>query len=152
MTEVRVDHASIEDAAVVIDLVERLLRELGGFAFDKEGATRLCEQLLATGRYTALLARDAEGSALGVLTLHESSALYVVGKLGWIQEFYVVPEARSLGVGHLLAEEATRCARERGWSRLEVNTPNAQEWPRTVAFYRREGFEGGSYHLRKFFA
>ena len=32
--------------------------------------------------------------------------------------------------------------------RLEVNTPDVVVWPRTVAFYRRAGFLGGSYHLR----
>jgi hypothetical protein len=37
---------------------------------------------------------------------------------------------------------------ERGWQRLEVNTPDTETWPRIVAFYRREGFQGGSYHLR----
>ncbi len=32
--------------------------------------------------------------------------------------------------------------------RPQVNTPDADAWPRTVAFYRRAGFLGGSYHLR----
>lgn len=150
-----VDHfdiyrATSDDAPLVIAMVEQLLIELGGFhAFDTATATGLCSQLLATENYTALLARDALGKTLGVLTLQECPALYVAGRLGWIQEFYVVPEARSLGVGHRLAETAETYARARQWKRLEVNTPDASSWPRTVAFYRREGFAGGSYHLRK---
>src|SRR5215472_11715314 len=104
-TAIRIDQASAGDAATVVALVGRLLAELGGFhAFDTAGATALCERLLATDRYSALLARDAQGEALGVLTFQECPALYVAGRVGWIQEVYVAPAARSRGVGHLLVD------------------------------------------------
>ncbi len=149
-TAIQIRHATVIDAPIVTAMVERLFAELGGFHEpETEKTIALCEQLLATDQYTALLASDETGTVLGVLTLAEVHALYVTSRLGWIQELYVAPEARSLRVGHLLIEEATRYGRARGWQRLEVNTPDAQEWPRTVAFYRREGFVGGSLHLRK---
>lgn len=148
-TTMRIDQARIADASTVVALVARLLEELGGFTtFDTDAASRLCAQLLVTERYTAWLAYDAQGQALGALTLQECPALYVAGHVGWIQELYVVPAARSGGVGHLLLERAVAYGRERGWRRLEVNTPEAVAWPRTVAFYEREGFAGGSVHMR----
>lgn len=145
-----VHQATASDAQTVVEMVHRLLSELGGFqSFDVAAALSLYKQLLTTERYTAFLAREPQGKALGVLTLQECSALYVAGQLGWIQELYVAPEARSLGVGHQLLLEAEAYARKRRWHRLEVNTPDAAAWPRTVDFYRREGFSGGAYHLRK---
>jgi GNAT superfamily N-acetyltransferase len=146
----QIQQATRRDASVVVDLVGRLLSELGGFhAFDGATALTLCEQLLCTEHYTAFLARDPQGIPLGVLTLQACPALYVAGYVGWIQEFYVIPEARSCGVGHRLLMEANIYAQERQWRRLEVNTPDISLWPRTVAFYRRAGFAGESYHLKR---
>ncbi len=146
---IEVYRATVTDVAVVIDLAQRLLTELGGFQTGSvvEQET-FCEHLLASDHYSAFLARDAQGLALGLLTLNEVAALYVSGHLGWIQELYVAPEARSFGVGQQLIAAALAYGQERGWKRLEVNTPDAAAWPRTVAFYRRAGFQGGSYHLR----
>ena len=143
--------AGVSDAPIVVDMVQRLLLELGGFqAFNTSTTVALCTQLLATEHFTAFLAESSDGSTLGVITLAECPALYVAGRIGWIQELYVVPEARSFGVGQQLIATATNYGQERQWARLEVNTPDANAWPRTVTFYRKEGFEGGSYHLRKF--
>src|SRR5215472_12751435 len=102
---IRIELATVGDAPVVVELVGRLLAELGGFtAFDVAGAEALCARLLATDRYTAFLARDDQEQALGVLTLQACPALYVAGEVGWIQELYVTPAARSRGVGHQLLE------------------------------------------------
>jgi GNAT superfamily N-acetyltransferase len=150
LNTIHIERAMGFDAPTVVSLVGHLLVELGGFAaFDEPAAVTLCESLLATDHYTAFLAYDPEGQAIGVLTLQECPALYIAGRLGWIQELYVAPDARSLGVGHLLLEQAEAYGRQRQWGRLEVNSPNAAAWPRTVAFYQREGFAGGSVHMRK---
>jgi GNAT superfamily N-acetyltransferase len=149
-TAIRIEEATAADAATVVALVGRLLAELGGFqAFEPAEATALCARLLATEGYTALLARDEHREPLGVLTLQECPTLYVAGTVGWIQEVYVAPTARSRGVGHVLVDRAVRYGQQHGWRRLEVNTPEAAAWPRTVSFYEREGFAGGSMHLRK---
>ena len=148
---ISIRRATTHDAPIVIDMVQRLLLELGGFqAFDTPATLALCEQLLSTPHFTAFLAESSSHSTLGVITLAECPALYVIGRIGWIQELFVVPEARSFGVGQQLIATATDYGQQRQWARLEVNTPDASAWPRTVAFYRKEGFEGGSYHLRKF--
>lgn len=152
-TSIRIARATPAEAPTIVALVARLLAELGGFvAFDVDAATTLGAELLATDRFTALLAYDESrgqgNTAVGVLTLQACAALYVAGTVGWIQELYVAPEVRSLGVGHLLLARAVAEGHDRGWRRLEVNSPEIAAWPRTVAFYQREGFAGGSAHLR----
>jgi GNAT superfamily N-acetyltransferase len=63
------------------------------------------------------------------------------GRFGEICELYVVPDYRSKGVGALLIEAAVSFGRKRGWLGIEVGTPSAPTWQRTIDFYRRHGFE-----------
>jgi GNAT superfamily N-acetyltransferase len=145
---VSVRRATTSDAELVAHLVVRLLQELGGFGVTTADILPLATSLLATEEYAAFLAATAAGEPVGVLTVNECTALYVAGKVGWIQELYVTPSARSAQVGHTLLQAVRDLAQARQWRRLEVNTPDANDWPRTVAFYRREGFIGASVHLR----
>ncbi|MGI9057859.1 MAG: GNAT family N-acetyltransferase [Ktedonobacteraceae bacterium] len=131
---INIRQAEVRDAHIVVDMVQRLLLELGGFqAFDTPTIVSLCTQLLSTDLFTAFLAESPTRSSLGVITLAECPALYVSGRIGWIQELYVAPEARSLGTGHQLIIAATNYGQKRQWQRLEVNTPDASAWPRTVS-------------------
>ena len=72
---------------------------------------------------------------------HPSCCDVSVNQLGIIQEFYVVPTARSAGVGGALLQAARAHARSKGWKRLELCTPPLPDFQRTLAFYERNGFE-----------
>ena len=76
---------------------------------------------------------------MGILTLVESLAIYAGGRIGVVNELYVVPDFRSEGVGKLLLDEAKELAEARGWLRLEVTTPG-EDYAKTLRFYEREGF------------
>ena len=138
----------------MLGLVEELLSELGGEAHEFAAIGR--ERLLAhahrhldSGRFLALLARDAEGTAIGVLTLSETFALYAGGEYGVIDEMYVRPESRGQGVGRALVEEAVALGRRRGWFRLDVTGPQDESDPRAVRFYERLEFEFTGRKLRR---
>lgn len=135
--------AGENDADLVAIMVHRLLHEVGAWhgAPDDERIHDVCRELLeGDSRFTALLAFDAERRPVGVMTLTEAVAIYAQGRLGIIMELYVVPDARSAGIGDRLVQEARSIGNTRGWRMLEVNTPDGEEWARTQTFYERQGF------------
>ncbi len=76
-----------------------------------------------------------------MLTLAESFATYAGGYFGIIQEFYVLPEMRSRGLGRALIERAREIAALQNWRRIEVTGPLDPGFVRSLSFYRANGFE-----------
>ena len=140
---IRIVEASQEDHEQVLDLVQRLLKELEDHPNEFEGIDRskvLRELAEVGGRYTALLALDGAGRVVGVTTVMESFAIYAGGNYGIIDEMYVVPGQRSRGTGKLLIEAVKELGRRKGWLRIDVTTPPEDRWKRTVKFYEEQGF------------
>lgn len=130
-------------ARLVTELTDEISAACGDdrhFARDAAAAEALCAQWVREGVYRPLLAMD-EGRPVGVCTLAETFALYAGGKVGVIQEFYVVPTHRSQGVGRLLLQRAFALMREQGWACLELCTPPLPMYEKTISFYQRHGFK-----------
>ena len=139
-SELRIDRASLADAPVVADFVARLLAELFDSTRDPVAMTKTARELLgATDLFAAFIARLGR-EPVGVLTLATCVSIYAGGRFGEIAELCVEPGHRSAGIGEALVGAAAVHGRAQGWSRLEVGAPPAECWPRTVAFYRRNGF------------
>lgn len=132
-----IEAATAEAAADVAACVRALLAELGSTTRPPDDVARA---LLAAGRVEAVLACDAAGRPAGAITLAPSASIYAGGAFAVIQEFYVMPAMRSRGLGARLLAAARRIAKTRGWNRLEVGAPAAERFPRTLAFYRTNGF------------
>ncbi len=139
MIPVHVQVAQPHEADTVLALIEALLAELGdeGQEFALIDREKLRDALArevgagtdpasGSGRFLALLATDESGTAIGVLTLSTSFAIYAGGEYGVIDEMYVTPEWRSRGVGRRLVEAAVGIAESRGWFRLDVTGPAAR--------------------------
>ena len=135
--------ARASERGLVLDLVQRLLVELG-----EEGEeTGLLPRraLMASWKRqghgaTAFLALDAQGEPVGVATISESWAAYAGGRFGILNEMYVVPSHRSRNVGALLIAAAREHGRRRGWRRLDVTAPEHPRWARSRRFYEKQGF------------
>jgi GNAT superfamily N-acetyltransferase len=81
-----------------------------------------------------------EGVVLGIVTLTRAFAIYAGGWFGIVSELYVVPAARSTGIGAELLAEARRYGESRGWTRLELTAGDATASDRRLQFYERNGF------------
>jgi len=137
-----VTEATPSDAPTVAALTAALLSELdgGNAAVTANSSEPIASDLLKSGRFWSLIAKDPDNVPVGILNLNECAAIYAGGVFGEITELYVHPQARSAGAGRRLIDAAKKFAEERGWKRLEVGAPPEAEWPRTLGFYRACGF------------
>lgn len=138
--------ATAAHATVVASLITTLTREICDrcgdqkqFAHDEALTARLCARWIDEGIYTVLLACSGE-RAVGVVTIAESHALYAEGKIGIVQECYVLPAYRNRSAGSALLEAALALAPRRGWACMELCTPPLPEFANALEFYRRHAF------------
>ncbi len=138
-----IQRATETDAKVTVNLIKTLLDELNGgpIEWDADKTENLCKEMIELEDYIVFHSVHDEGHIVGVITIAESESLYAGGKIGLIQELYIVPSMRSQKLGRSLIEKAVEYARNREWNRLEVGAPAYPEWARTKAFYIREGFK-----------
>ncbi|WP_160000607.1 GNAT family N-acetyltransferase [Roseomonas sp. 18066] len=126
------------DAEDVLRLVqalgdyEKLGHEVVASAQDYYGA-------LATKRIKGLLA-EVEGEVVGLALFYETFSTFA-GKPGlWVEDVFVEPGHRRLGIGRALFQALARKALETGcawmeWNVLDWNAP-------AIAFYRQIGAVG----------
>ena len=140
---IRIERVGFDQSESILELVDRLLRELEGGSAEFEGVDRqkvLAEWAQNRDRVHAFLAKTEDGRVVGISTLVETFAIYAGGCYGVIDEMYVDPKFRSAGVGKMLIDAVKSLGREKNWLRIDVTAPPEEEWKRTVRFYERQGF------------
>lgn len=136
--------ATPDNAEIIGSLVVQLTQEIcertnaQHFDIDLEGTVQRCEELLTAGHYAAIIGWS-DKTPVAVSTITETYALYAGGKIGVIQEFYVIPEFRSAGVGAMLIEQVRNYGKKQGWSCIELCTPPLPEFERALCFYQNNG-------------
>jgi ribosomal protein S18 acetylase RimI-like enzyme len=75
---------------------------------------------------------------VGVCAAPLTFTLEVGGLAGWIDELYVVPDARGRGIGTQLLDAATALLRERGARAVDLEVD--RDHTRACALYERAGF------------
>jgi putative acetyltransferase len=80
-----------------------------------------------------LLARDADGTAVGCGALRELGP-----DVGEVKRMYVVPSRRRSGVAGVVLAALEAEAARRGWTLLRLETGTEQ--PDAMAFYERHGY------------
>jgi len=140
---VRIERVGFEQKEIILDLVNRLLRELEGDTAEFEGVDSnkvIAEWERNRERIHAFLAKNEQNHVVGISTLVETFAIYAGGCYGVIDEMYVDTAYRSKGVGKMLIDAVKNFGKERNWLRVDVTAPPEEQWKRTVAFYEKEGF------------
>lgn len=153
MSEIKIIKATINETKIVADLVAELLIDFNNknnsnFIVDKTKLETTTRNLIKRNNYGAFIAYDSETNPKGLITVAESFAIYNGGDFGVITEFYVDRDSRSQGIGKLLLNTVFDFSESMNWNKLEVGAPNAEEWPRTIQFYERNGFKQKGPKLR----
>ncbi len=144
MPTIRLATAQDQDAA--IDLVRRLLTELGGTPAPAEAMATVFGQFADDGPSGFVALAEDDGCFAAVCTVSFVEALRSVGRYGIIQEMYVDPGVRSSGVGMEVLRFALEHAVSRGCAMVELGTPYHGE--RQIQFYQRAGFTNVGARLR----
>jgi len=134
-----------EDEADFLALTAAFYRH-EAFDFDPESSRLMVRHVLANPQVGAVfLARQADGRAVGYMVLTHCYSLEFGGPFVLLDEIFVLPEARSTGLGKRLIDAASGFCRERGIGhlRLEVQKKNV----RAVDVYRTYGFRTEDRHL-----
>jgi GNAT superfamily N-acetyltransferase len=84
-----------------------------------------------------LIAREAEGPALGFATVDWKWSMLKGARVGYLEDLFVSPEARGRGIADALIEACAQRCRERGMSALQWLT--ATDNHRAQAVYDRVG-------------
>lgn len=143
--EIRI--ASSEDSPVIVEFVNRLIRELGGADLPVAEALETCESLTADEQQGLVLIAEESGSAVGICTISFQAAIRTLGKYAIVQEMYVSPEFRDQSIGAEVMNCAALEAQARGCSMIELGTP--PNGHRQENFYRKLGFSAVGLRLRK---
>lgn len=144
MTNVRL--ASRADRDAVVDLVGRLLAELGGTPPPAEEMAPVFEQLVNGEGGGFVTLGVSHGRPIAVCTVSYLQAMRTRGRYAIIQEMYVEPGWRSTGVGMEALKFALEYAAANGCQTVELGTPYHGD--RQIQFYRRAGFTEVGARLR----
>jgi len=88
------------------------------------------------------------GNVVAFFTLAESFSFFAHGQYGIINELWVAPESRSQGLGGQVLQLIKDLALQKGWERIDVSAPIADEWARSFEFYKKYGFISTGKKLR----
>ena len=137
MVEIR--FAQPSDADTLLEFIHALARyERMPDAVEVDEATLRAQMSEAQPPFECLLA-ERDGQPLGFALFFYSYSTWRGRRGIWLEDLFVLPEARRAGVGRALLERIAALAVERGcarfeWSVLDWNEP-------AIAFYRSLGVE-----------
>jgi len=138
MSEISLKHATKEDAQVLHDLLSKLASELG-----KRDEFRGSAEALEAYGFAAPPAFDAiiawrGDEALGLILYFFEFSTWRGTPGVYVQDFYVSPSARGLGLGQKLTSAAAHAGAGRGatYMRLAVHDGNDAG----MGFYKATGF------------
>ena len=128
------------------DTLLRFIRGLADYEHleppDDPAAQRLKQDLAEGKRFEAVLA-EADGEAIGYALYFENYSTFRGLPKLYMEDLFVVPEARGIGAGYALLLTVIEAAIARGcdgveWNVLDWNRPSIDFYERAGAVYEKE--------------
>ncbi len=133
--------ADLEPVAALFDAYRRFYEQAPDLAL----ATGFIRERLQKQESVILLARDAQGQAIGFCQLYPSFCSVEARPIYALYDLYVAPVARRSGTGRALLQAAERLALEQGKARMDLTTAKTNRaaqsvyeslgWVRDEVFY-----------------
>jgi GNAT superfamily N-acetyltransferase len=147
MSSITIRQAVLADLDAVAILFDGY-RQFYGQASDEAAAKTFLRARFEHGQSVVLLA-ESQGQAVGFTQLYPSFSSVSMARVFVLNDLFVAPTARRMGVGEALLAAAAAYARQLGAVRLSLNT-DVQNLP-AQAFYASLGWERDqkfyAYHL-----
>lgn len=130
--------AASGDMGELLGFSEALYGEDGTVVFDRDRASAGFRQLIESESLGRVWMIDVDGRSVGYVVLTWGFSVEYWGRVGLVDELYVMPDHRDRRLGTAAMELAERSCRERGIRalQLEVSRTNV----RAQKLYRRLGF------------
>ncbi|HXG92823.1 MAG TPA: GNAT family N-acetyltransferase [Blastocatellia bacterium] len=122
-----------------LEAAHKLLAELGYPNLDRDEFATTFNAVLHHNEMVLLVAVEPSGRVVGLTSISHRPQLRLAGTFVTIDEFVVSSEARGLGVGRKMLEEAKRVAESLNARRLELEQNRARESYKR-GFYFKNGF------------
>ena len=137
MPEVVVREAVLDDAPTILDFIVGLAEfeheprsiveaTVESIRRDGFGDSRLFETLIA----------ERDGTAVGMALFFPHYSTWTGTPALYLEDLFVVPEARGTGAGFALMQALACVARDRGWKRLDLSV---LDWNPARDFYHQLG-------------
>ena len=137
MSSIAIEEAKASDCRECAALLAQQLAEHGSDATQESLVTVLTQVISDPARGFVLFAHENR-KMVAVAYLAIILSAEHCGKVGWLEEVYVLPEHRSKGVGSALLTAVLARAREIGIAAIDLEVDAAHR--RAESLYRRFGF------------
>jgi len=126
------------DLSALAALLLELMTHHGVMPLSPERAAATIAAVLRapTARY---FVAEVEGRIVGMLQVNERFSTWDAAPYGYIEDFCVTAAWRGRQIGTLLLDHLAAWARERGWTRLDLDV--SASLTDSVRFYARRGYE-----------
>ena len=138
MAAISIKRANIADKHILIDLVQRQFKEHQIERTLSELQTAINVMLSKDGLGFFMLARRGN-QVIGFAAISFAWTLEHGGKTAWLDELYVIPEQRNLGVGSVLVDAVITATQQAGC--LAIDLEVEADHSRAEHLYARKGFE-----------
>jgi ribosomal protein S18 acetylase RimI-like enzyme len=142
--DIRVRQAAVEDLEALVPLFDGY-RRFYGQPGDLQLARAFLLERFEHNQSVVFIATDSTGSAVGFTQLYPSFSSVSAARIFILNDLFVAPAARRLGVGVQLLEAAAQFGRAVGAVRLSLSTAKdnesaqalyaSQGWVRDTGFY-----------------